>query len=315
MKTITTYIREHIKADWNPWIYGYTAAFLFAAILLNYLFNFQNKFIERGGTDFEAILRFFAFYAFSYYAIAIPKLLVSGNTHILKNKDFWIKSLSLLVLIAIVGRLRYYKYFGELFNDIPTRAFVMKLLIQARCTLVYLLPLFILKFVYDRHTKGLYGLSFSRSNLRIYFILLAIVAPLVIAASFTPDFLSAYPRYKPWLVELVPGMSKLTMTGIFETFYGLDYVMVELMFRGAFVIGMAAIMGKECILPMVSVYAFLHFGKPLGESIGAVFGGYILGVIAWNTRHIWGGVIIHMGVAFLMEIMGFLQFYVFHVRR
>jgi hypothetical protein len=315
MKTILQTIREHIKADWNPWIYGFTAAFLIAAIALNYSFDFQNKFVERGGTDIEAILRFFAFYSFAYYAIAIPKLLVSGQQSVLKNREFWIKSLSLLVLISIVGRLRYYKYVGELFNDIPTRAFVMKLLVQARCTLIYLIPLFVLKRVYDHHTKGLYGLSFSKSDLRIYFVLLAIVAPLVIAASFTPDFLSAYPRYKPWIVDLVPGMSKVAMTGVFETFYGLDFVMVELMFRGAFVIGMIAVMGKDSILPMVSVYAFLHFGKPLGESIGAVFGGYILGVIAWKTRHIWGGVIIHMGVAFLMEIMGFLQYYVFHVRR
>ena len=51
----------------------------------------------------------------------------------------------------------------------------------------------------------------------------------------------------------------------------------------------------------------LHFGKPLGECISSVFGGYILGVIALYSRNIWGGVVLHMGVAALMELAAFSQ--------
>ena len=58
---------------------------------------------------------------------------------------------------------------------------------------------------------------------------------------------------------------------------------------------------------MTAVYVFIHFGKPLGETIGSALGGYILGVIALYSRNIWGGIFIHMGIAFLMEMTAMIQ--------
>ena len=101
------------------------------------------------------------------------------------------------------------------------------------------------------------------------------------------------------------------MSFIFEFFYGLDFGSVELIFRGALVIGLSSLMGRSAILPMVVTYAFLHFGKPMAETIGSIFGGYILGVIAYYSRNILGGCVIHIGVALLMEVMALLQYYVF----
>jgi hypothetical protein len=81
------------------------------------------------------------------------------------------------------------------------------------------------------------------------------------------------------------------------------------MFRGALVIGMAALMGRKAILPMVAVYCAIHFGKPLGETISSVFGGFILGALAYQTRHIWGGVIVHILIALSMEVLGNIHYY------
>ena len=39
----------------------------------------------------------------------------------------------------------------------------------------------------------------------------------------------------------------------------------------------------------------------------SVFGGLVLGIIAYHTRTIWGGVILHLGVAWGMEALAFLQ--------
>jgi membrane protease YdiL (CAAX protease family) len=103
------------------------------------------------------------------------------------------------------------------------------------------------------------------------------------------------------------GVPKWVTVLFFELVYGWDFVATEWIFRGFFVIGMASVMGPRAVLPMVVTYAFLHFGKPLGETIGSVFGGYILGVIALRTGSIWGGIAIHLGVAWLMEIAAFLQ--------
>ncbi len=85
--------------------------------------------------------------------------------------------------------------------------------------------------------------------------------------------------------------------------------MTELIFRGVLVIGMVSLLDRKAVLPMVAMYAAIHFGKPLGETISSVFGGYILGALAYQTRHIWGGVIVHICVALTMEIMGFVHYY------
>ena len=103
------------------------------------------------------------------------------------------------------------------------------------------------------------------------------------------------------------GLSQTQMGVIYEFFYLADFTFTELVFRGVLVIGMARLIGKDAVLPMVAVYAFLHFGKPLGETIGSVFGGYILGVIALKSKNIVGGCIIHIGVAFLMDIAAYIQ--------
>ena len=71
--------------------------------------------------------------------------------------------------------------------------------------------------------------------------------------------------------------------------------------------GLAQILGRHAVLPMAVIYCFLHTGKPPGEAISSIFGGYILGVIAYETKSIWGGIIVHVGIAWMMEVIGFTQ--------
>jgi hypothetical protein len=58
---------------------------------------------------------------------------------------------------------------------------------------------------------------------------------------------------------------------------------------------------------MITVYCFLHFGKPAGEAISSIFGGYILGILAFRSRNIYGGLIAHLGVAWGMDWLAFLN--------
>lgn len=58
---------------------------------------------------------------------------------------------------------------------------------------------------------------------------------------------------------------------------------------------------------MIATYVALHFGKPWGEAIGAIFMGYVLGAIAYKGKNIWGGFYFHMGIAFLMEAFAFIM--------
>jgi hypothetical protein len=56
---------------------------------------------------------------------------------------------------------------------------------------------------------------------------------------------------------------------------------------------------------MATFYCSIHFGKPLFECISSYFGGLILGVIAYKTQSIMGGLAVHLGIAWLMEIGGY----------
>jgi hypothetical protein len=314
VKNIINYLKEQIRIDFNPFVYIYFFLFLASAIFLNYYFHFESHFLGTKINTCLGLLFYFIFYSFAYYGIAIPKLFIQKRKEVLLKKPFWIKSFFFLLLISVAATVHFSGKTTN-FSLINEYSFSFRLLNQFKCTLLYVIPLLILKKIYDTKVEGLYGLRIKGQNLKIYFILLLIVCPMIIAASFTPDFLKAYPRFKPWIVGSAFGLNKLSMTGIFESFYALDFVMVELMFRGALIIGMAAILGKDAILPMVAAYAFIHFSKPLGEAISSVFGGYILGVIALKTRNILGGCIIHIGIAYLMEIMGFIQFYILQTRQ
>jgi hypothetical protein len=57
---------------------------------------------------------------------------------------------------------------------------------------------------------------------------------------------------------------------------------------------------------MAAFYCTIHFGKPLGECISSYFGGMVLGVLAYRTRSILGGLIVHLGLAWMMELGGWL---------
>lgn len=151
------------------------------------------------------------------------------------------------------------------------------------------------------------GLTTRHWDARPYFLVLAAVLPLVVIASFAPDFQQSYPQYKAWMFDVVFGMGPVAQAGLFEVCYGSAFLTVEVLFRGALVIGMARIMGPRSILPAVAMYCTFHFGKPLGEAIGSVVGGYILSVFALHSRSVLGGVLVHLGVALSMESCAYAQ--------
>ena len=130
-----------------------------------------------------------------------------------------------------------------------------------------------------------------------------------IAAQF-PHFTDYYPLYKTTggqFVSKIYGIPESYLQIIYEFFYVTDFFNTELIFRGFFIIGLSKLIGKHAVLPMVATYAVLHFGKPLGETISSVFGGYILGILALYSKNIWGGIFLHGGSAFLMEVFAFMK--------
>jgi len=158
--------------------------------------------------------------------------------------------------------------------------------------------------------SGFYGLSRKGFEYRPYLTVLVICIPFVFWASFEPDFQKLYPRYRPGSAELFWDISPwITVLG-YQASYALQFIMLELFYRGFMVMSVGRFLGQGAIWPMVSVYCFLHFTKPMPEAIGAIFGGLFLGIIAYHSKSIWGGVWIHLGIAMLMEIFAYLAIFV-----
>jgi len=150
------------------------------------------------------------------------------------------------------------------------------------------------------------GLTRKNFNTLPYFGLLALTIPLIVLASTQHDFLLVYPKVKN--LAFINGYAKPEWPWklLYEISYGLDFLGIELFFRGLLVVALINYVGQDAILPMAAFYCTIHFGKPLGECISSFFGGLILGVLAARTRTILGGLIVHLGLAWLMELGGWL---------
>ncbi|MEO5945842.1 MAG: CPBP family glutamic-type intramembrane protease [Chitinophagaceae bacterium] len=168
--------------------------------------------------------------------------------------------------------------------------------------------LFIVWKLVDRQ-QTFYGLKTKEMNWRPYFLMLVVMLPLIAVVSTQQDFLAVYPKLKTIAsVYDEPGMlwwHKL----LFEISYGTDFITIELFFRGFLILAFIKWAGKDAILPMACFYCTIHFGKPMGECISSYFGGILLGIFVYHTRSILGGLIVHLGIAWLMEIGGYIGNY------
>jgi membrane protease YdiL (CAAX protease family) len=81
------------------------------------------------------------------------------------------------------------------------------------------------------------------------------------------------------------------------------YTGIELFFRGLLIHAFKHKFGYYSILFSVIPYCMIHFGKPLPETIGAVFAGLILGFLSLNTGSIVLGILLHCGIAVTMDFL------------
>ncbi len=177
-----------------------------------------------------------------------------------------------------------------------------------------LLTLFLvmcLRWLMDRldAPPGTLGFGAQRVSWSTYGWLLAAMAPLVVFAASQPAFLQAYPKLRA-IFFLPPGASRIAGGIGYELSYGSDFFTIELFFRGLLVVWLCRWMGPAAILPMAVFYCSIHFGKPLLECVSSYFGGMILGVLACYSESILGGIVVHLGLAWMMEAAALASSYI-----
>jgi hypothetical protein len=161
-----------------------------------------------------------------------------------------------------------------------------------------LLGVFILRY-WTKTPYPFAGLGFQNFDARPYLVMLMLMFPLLLIAGQGEDFQKVYPK-----LHIIQASMTWYHGLFFELCYGIDFFTIELFFRGFLVLVFIKYAGKESILPMAAFYCTIHFGKPVAECISSYFGGLILGAVVYNTRSIWGGLIVHLGIAWMMEVIG-----------
>jgi hypothetical protein len=164
--------------------------------------------------------------------------------------------------------------------------------------------LFLIWRLFDRDTE-FYGIKVRGLKWKPYGMMLLFMVPLIVIASTQPDFLKMYPKLKNMDFMSAHGHAGWYRI-LYELAYGTDFISIELFFRGFLVLAFAKWVGKDAILPMACFYCTIHFGKPLGECISSFFGGIILGIVSYHTRSVLGGLMVHLGIAWMMELGGIL---------
>ncbi len=133
-----------------------------------------------------------------------------------------------------------------------------------------------------------------------YLYLLLPILVCVVLVSFRKDFVDYYPFYRG------AGRSYFDLIA-WEVLYLLQFVCVEFFFRGFMINVLRPYFGSAAIWIMVVPYMMIHLSKPWLESTGAIFFGLFLGILAFRSRSIWGGFLVHAGVATSMDIASLTQ--------
>jgi len=298
---------NHFKQDFHGRYYGAILLFLALSILGNYYFQFENRVLDSFSGRWAHVAVQFTFFAIGF---GVPLLLLTYFRPTifpaLPPSFWWLTACGLLILSLKTG----FPYLSSLVRLAVPEPGVFLWAYKVGNNVIgfftAFLPLLLVHQL-SRANSGLYGMGFRTFNVRPYGWILMMIPALVAIASFEPGFQRYYPMYQPTPAAEIYGWPEWVPVVIYELVYGLDFINVELLFRGFFVIGLSRYLGRNSVLLMVSMYCFLHFGKPLGECVSSVFGGYLLGVIAYETRNIWGGILLHMALAWGMEAAAFLQ--------
>lgn len=296
-----------VKKDFLLSKYLYALVLAVLVIVAQVKFGIYDLIIAPSYSDGTSMLRLPCVYIAMYFLVLIPTLAMHSELWRLKHWQVWLFPILLLTIDgAGQGFHAYYRWAEEYAVWFKDR-FYLQLVGAFLFRSVFIVGMLVVFHRLVEGRFGLYGLKRSSQYLRVYALIYVLLLPMFLAVSFTPQFLSYYPKMNIALYDGAMGWERWQLIGLFETCYANDFLGVESMFRGALVIGMSRWLGRRAVLPMALTYMCIHLGKPDLELCSSVIGGYVLGVLAWRTHHLWGGIIIHLGIAMFFEVVGIIR--------
>ena len=293
-----------IKKDFLLSKYLFVTVLAVLIIIAQVKFNIYDIIIAPTYDSGTSMLRIPLIYIAVYFFVLIPSLAMHSELWRLQRWQVWVFPVILLAIDgAGQGFYGYMDWADKHGLGVKGKAYLQLVgSFMFRSVFIVLMLCIFRKLTDGRF--GLFGLKRSSKYLRVYALVYILLLPMFLLVSFTPQFLSFYPKMDIASFDGAMGWERWQLIGLFELFYANDFIGVEGMFRGALVIGMARWLGCRAVLPMALAYMCIHLGKPDLELCSSVIGGYILGILVWRTRHLWGGIIIHLGIAMFFEVVG-----------
>ncbi len=158
------------------------------------------------------------------------------------------------------------------------------------------LPMICITYFFKQRMRDFgWQINQTPQHWRGYLFLLSPILVFVYLVSLGKDFVNHYPFYS------LAGRSWADLLG-WEFLYLCQFVFLEFFFRGFIVNALRPAIGANAVWVMCVPYLMIHFPKLWLEATGAIFFGLFLGILALRSRSIWGGVLVHAGVAVSMDM-------------
>jgi hypothetical protein len=302
MRKIWTYLRDYFREQCNYWYLAVLMVFIALGVYVNFSIESEDLWVKIDPSAIRRLLKYIGGY-FIVFGGAYLIQIAFDKDKSLRSPRLW--GLILFAVLLFSLRAWYAPDWNTIIKYIEWsyRTVVWKIIVNATGFLFLFIPCAVYWYFVDRKHEPIYGFHAKGVVLWPYLVLILLMLPLLFAAGHQKDFQDVYPR----AAHLnIPRENKHWLSGtlLYEAFYSLDYIVTEFFFRGFLILPFARIVGPRAILPMCAFYVAIHFDKPLGECISSFFGGLILGILAYRTRSIYGGVIVHLGIALGMELVG-----------
>ncbi len=270
-------------------------------IFLNYHYRFERGFLATQPSFTGRFIGYYLLYLIPFAAAYLLQKIIPGNKTERKSKLFF---LLLFIAPAVFAFRLSYSGYGSFVNRFwqgDEALFWLDCINWIFRAALTILIIFCIWKAFDKANKTFYGTA-ATGNLKPYFIMVLCMIPLLALAATQKDFLAMYPRVQS--IQSLSLNNKPLHYIIYELSYGVDFISIEFFFRGFLILAFSRFAGTQAILPAACFYCTIHFGKPAGEAVSSFFGGTLLGLISYHSKSIWGGLVVHLGIAWLMEVAG-----------
>lgn len=302
MAQVFKYIRAFYEKEFNLFYLLLILLLLGVMIYLNYWHGLEKKYAASSKSPGRNFLGYYLLYCIPFAAAFFLQRLFYKDCHYFSNTWFWLILLLAPAFFAFRVSFNFHEPAIRKWWPGSNQLFWLKSISWVLKVFLLLIPVYLVWLIKDKNLQPFYGTK-PLDSLKPYLLMLAIMIPLLLLAGTQKDFLQMYPKAQ---VLSGTGASRWQYV-VYELCYGFDFISIEFFFRGFLILSLLQICGTHCIIPAACFYCSIHLGKPMAEAISSFWGGLLLGIISYHTGSVWGGLIIHLGIAWLMELSGWLM--------